>query len=69
MNFQDIEVEGHRLGTTDFMAFFRKVRIASWAMAVHIPRKQNGKIIKFQHLGSTYTNEELDILVALEWKY
>jgi len=50
------------------MAFIRRVRTASGATAVQIAQKQNGKIIKLQHLGSAHTKEELDILVALARK-
>ncbi|MHB1449923.1 MAG: IS1634 family transposase [Bellilinea sp.] len=47
------------------MAFIRKVRTASGATAIQIAHKQNGKIIRLQHLGSAHTKEELNILVAL----
>jgi len=50
------------------MAFIRKVKTASGAIAVQIAQKQNGKIIKLQHLGSAHTKEELNILVALAHK-
>ena len=50
------------------MAFIRKVKTASGATAIQIATKQKGQIVKIVHIGSTHTEEELKILVALARK-
>ena len=51
------------------MAFIRKVKTASGAIAVQIAYKQKGKIVKITHIGSAHTEEELKILLALAQKH
>lgn len=51
------------------MAFIRKVKTASGAIAVQIAYKQKGKIVKIIHIGSAHTEEELKILLALARKH
>lgn len=51
------------------MAFIRKVKTASGAIAVQIAYKQKGKIVKIIHIGSAHTEEELKILLALAQKH
>lgn len=50
------------------MAFIRKVKTASGAIAVQIARKSSGRVVKIEHLGSAHTEEELDILLSLAKK-
>lgn len=47
------------------MAFIRKVKTSSGAIAVQIAYKQKGKIIKIIHIGSAHTEEDLNILLDL----
>jgi transposase len=47
------------------MAFIRKVKTASGATAVQIVRKQYGRIIKIDHIGSAHNDEELQLLITL----
>ena len=47
------------------MAFIRKVRTASGAIAVQIAQKRYGRIFKIVHIGSAHTDEELQILLSL----
>jgi len=47
------------------MAFIRKVKTSSGAIAVQIAYKQKGQIVKLIHMGSAHTEEELKILVGL----
>ncbi len=50
------------------MAFIRKVKTTSGAIAVQIAYKQNGKIVKIIHIGSAHTEKELNILLAIARK-
>jgi hypothetical protein len=50
------------------MAYIRKVKTASGAMAVQIARKEKGQIVKINHIGSAHTPEELAVLVAIARK-
>lgn len=45
------------------MAYVRKVRTASGAVAVQVARKDRGKVVILAHLGSAHTNAELGILL------
>lgn len=47
------------------MAFIRKVKTASGAIAVQIAYKSYGKIIRLDHIGSAHNEEELQILLGL----
>lgn len=47
------------------MTFIRKVKTASGATAVQIVRKSSGRIVKVEHIGSSHTKEELEILLSL----
>jgi len=47
------------------MAYIRKVRTKSGAVAVQIIQKSHGVIVRVEHLGSTHTPEELAVLLAL----
>ena len=47
------------------MAFIRKVKTASGATAVQIVRKEYGRIVKIDHIGSAHNNEELQLLITL----
>jgi len=50
------------------MAFIRKVKTASGAIAVQIAYKQKGRIVKIDHIGSAHNAEELKMLLALARK-
>lgn len=50
------------------MAYIRKVRTKSGAIAVQIAYKEKGRIIKINHLGSAHTDEELQTLLVLARK-
>lgn len=50
------------------MAYIRKVKTASGAIAVQIARKRYGRVVGIEHLGSTHNNEDLAMLVALAKK-
>lgn len=50
------------------MAFIRKVKTASGAIAVQIVSKSQGRIVKIDHIGSAHTNEDLKTLLALAEK-
>lgn len=50
------------------MAFIRKVKTASGAVAVQIAHKSSGRIVKIEHLGSAHSREDLNILVSLAKK-
>jgi hypothetical protein len=50
------------------MAFIRKVKTASGAIAVQIAYKVGGRIVKIIHIGSAHNKEELDLLVAIARK-
>ncbi|MCB0950219.1 MAG: IS1634 family transposase, partial [Mycobacterium sp.] len=45
------------------MAYVRKVRTASGAVAVQVVRKDAGKVVILAHLGSAHTDAELGILL------
>lgn len=47
------------------MAFIRKVKTASGATAVQIARKEYGRIVHIEHIGSAHTGEELESLLAI----
>jgi hypothetical protein len=47
------------------MAFIRKVRTASGAIAVQIAHKEHGRIIRIEHIGSAHSEAELETLLAL----
>lgn len=46
------------------MAYVRKVRTTSGAVAVQVARKDNGRVVVLAHLGSARTDAELGILLA-----
>ncbi|GAB3001013.1 IS1634 family transposase [Mycobacterium bourgelatii] len=45
------------------MAYVRKVRTASGAVAVQVARKDQGKVVVLAHLGSAHTDAELGVLL------
>ena len=45
------------------MAYVRKVRTASGAVAVQVARKDGGRVVILAHLGSAHTDAELGILL------
>ena len=45
------------------MAYVRKVRTTSGAVAVQVARKDQGKVVILAHLGSAHTDAELGILL------
>ena len=45
------------------MAYVRKVRTGSGAVAVQVARKDQGKVVILAHLGSAHTDAELGILL------
>ena len=45
------------------MAYVRKVRTASGAVAVQVARKDAGQVVILAHLGSAHTDAELGILL------
>jgi transposase len=47
------------------MAFIRKVRTASGAIAVQIAYKDHGRIVRIEHIGSSHTEAELETLLTL----
>jgi hypothetical protein len=47
------------------MSFIRKVKTASGATAVQIARKEYGRIVKIDHIGSAHNDEELQLLITL----
>ena len=47
------------------MAFIRKVRTASGAIAVQIAHKEHGRIAQIDHIGSAHSEAELETLLAL----
>lgn len=50
------------------MAFIRKVKTASGAIAVQIAHKERGRIVRIDHIGSSHTEAELETLIALAKK-
>lgn len=50
------------------MAFIRKVKTASGAIAVQVARKKYGRVVEIVHFGSAHNNEELGVLIALAKK-
>jgi len=50
------------------MTFIRKVKTASGATAVQIVRKESGRIVQVDHIGSAHTKEQLEALVVLAKK-
>ena len=47
------------------MAFIRKVKTTSGATAVQIAHKEQGKIVRIDHIGSAHSKEDLETLLAL----
>ena len=47
------------------MAYIRKVKTASGAIAVQIAYTEHGRIIRIEHIGSAHTEAELETLIAL----
>lgn len=45
------------------MAYVRKVRTASGAVAVQVARKEAGKVVIIEHVGSAHTDAELGVLL------
>jgi hypothetical protein len=45
------------------VAYVRKVRTASGAVAVHVVRKEAGKVVIIEHVGSARTDAELGVLL------
>ena len=45
------------------MAYVRKVRTASGAVAVQVARKDHGRVVILAHVGSAHTDAELGILL------
>jgi hypothetical protein len=45
------------------VAYVRKVRTTSGAVAVQVARKERGKVVILAHLGSAHTDAELGILL------
>ena len=45
------------------MAYVRKVRTTSGAVAVQVARKDHGQVVILAHLGSAHTDAELGILL------
>lgn len=56
------------MGYNRYMAFIRRVKTASGAIAIQIATKQKGQIVKIIHIGSAHTEEELAVLLALARK-
>ena len=46
------------------MAFIRKVRTASGAIAVQIAHKKHGRITRIEHIGSAHSEAELGTLLS-----
>ena len=47
------------------MAFIRQVKTASGATAVQIAHKEQGRIVRIEHIGSAHNADDLNTLVAL----
>lgn len=47
------------------MAFIRKVKTTSGATAVQIAQKEQGRIVRIDHIGSAHSKEDLETLLAL----
>lgn len=47
------------------MTFIRKVKTGSGATAIQIVRKEKGKIVKIEHIGSAHNKDELQLLLVL----
>ncbi len=47
------------------MAFIRKVKTSSGAIAIQIAHKQHGRIVKIEHIGSAHTDKDVQSLMAL----
>ena len=45
------------------MAYVRKVRTASGAVAVQVARKDRGRVVILAHVGSAHTDAELGLLL------
>ena len=45
------------------MAYVRKVRTASGAVAVQVARRDSGRVVILEHVGSAHTDAELGILL------
>jgi hypothetical protein len=45
------------------VAYVRKVRTASGAVAVQVARKDGGRVVILEHVGSAHTDAELGILL------
>jgi Transposase DDE domain len=50
------------------MAFIRKVKTSSGATAVQIARKEHGRVVRIDHIGSAHSKEDLDALLTLAKK-
>jgi transposase len=50
------------------MAFIRKVKTSSGAIAVQIAQKEHGRVVKIDHIGSAHSKDDLDTLLALAKK-
>jgi len=51
------------------MVYIRKVKTKSGATAVQVVRKQAGRIVNLQHIGSAHTEHALRALLALAWDH
>jgi len=58
-------VEGRLI---ECMAFIRKVRTASGAIAVQIAYKEEGRVVNIIHIGNAHDEEEFQILLAIARK-
>jgi hypothetical protein len=47
------------------VAYVRKVRTSSGAVAVQVARKDRGRVVVLAHVGSAHTDAELGILLVL----
>lgn len=47
------------------MAFIRKVKTTSGATAVQIAQKEQGRIVRIDHIGSAHSKEDLETLITL----
>jgi hypothetical protein len=47
------------------MAYIRKIKTASGAIAVQIANKAYGRIVRIDHIGSAHNEAELETLLAL----
>ena len=47
------------------MAFIRKVKTTSGATAVQIAQKEQGRIVRIDHIGSAHSKEDLETPITL----